>query len=113
MAAGAGAYLQAIVGTVLVLLTLTILGRFGDNMLPYHFQERVLRVTTLPDNELIDGVEKYLSDAGYAVRIQEIEHQEDRFVVSLSARGRRHEIEIAMRELIAREGIIKVVLGGR
>jgi putative Mg2+ transporter-C (MgtC) family protein len=113
MAVGAGAYVQAIVATLVVMLALGILGRFEDHLLPYHFQERLLRVTLRPEDDLVDGVEKYLTDRGYAVRIQEIERRDDVFVVSLSARGRRHEIEIAMRELVMREGIVKVTLGGR
>jgi putative Mg2+ transporter-C (MgtC) family protein len=113
MAVGAGAYVQAFVATGVVVLALGILGRFEDYLLPYHFQERILRVTMQPDGELVDGVEKYLGDLGYAVRIQEIEHRSELFVVTLSARGRRHEIEVAMRELIKREGIVKVTLGGR
>jgi putative Mg2+ transporter-C (MgtC) family protein len=113
MAVGAGAYVQAIVATLVVMLALGILGRFEDHLLPYHFQERQLRVTLRPEYDLVDGVEKYLTDRGYAVRIQEIERRDDVFVVSLSARGRRHEIEIAMRELVSREGIVKVTLGGR
>jgi putative Mg2+ transporter-C (MgtC) family protein len=113
MAVGAGAYVQAVVGTVLVILALTFLGRFEDYLLPYHFQERLLRVTLAPDNELLQGVEQYLTKQGYTVRMQEIERQDRYYVVSLSARGRRQDVELAMRELLAREGVVKVTLGGR
>jgi putative Mg2+ transporter-C (MgtC) family protein len=113
MAVGAGAYIQALAGTVLVLAALMVLGRFEDLLLPYHFQERVLRVTMQHDSELVDGVEQYLVDAGYSVRIQEIERQGELLVVSLSARGHRHAIEVAMRQLADRDGIVKVSLGGR
>jgi hypothetical protein len=44
MAAGAGAYVHAIAGTVLVMLALMILGRFEDRLLPGRTTERVLRV---------------------------------------------------------------------
>ncbi|HSJ25433.1 MAG TPA: MgtC/SapB family protein [Longimicrobiales bacterium] len=113
MAVGAGAYLQAIVGTTLVLAALMVLGRFEDLLLPYHYQERILRVTMEQNQEMVDGVEKYLADAGYSVRVQEIERQDDLLIVSLSARGHRHHIEVAMRELAMRPGILKVTLGGR
>jgi putative Mg2+ transporter-C (MgtC) family protein len=113
MAVGAGAYLQAISGTALVLLALMMLGRFEDFLLPYHFQERIMRVVMRDDSELVDGVEEYLMEKGYSVRIQEIERQDNLFVVSLSARGPRHDMEIAMRGLAARDGIVKVSLSGR
>jgi putative Mg2+ transporter-C (MgtC) family protein len=113
MAVGAGAYVEAVVATGVVILALGILGRFEDNLLPYHFQERLMRVTLKPDDGLVEGVEKYLSDRGYTVRIQEIERRDEVFVVSLSARGRRHEVELAMRDLITQDGILKITLGGR
>jgi putative Mg2+ transporter-C (MgtC) family protein len=113
MAVGAGAYLLALFGTGVVLLALMILGRFEDHLLPYRFQERMLRVVMRSETELVDGVEEYLVSKGYSVRIQEIERQDDLFIVGLSARGHRHAIEIAMRELAARDGIVKVSLGGR
>jgi putative Mg2+ transporter-C (MgtC) family protein len=113
MAVGAGAYLQALSGTALVLTALMVLGRFEDHLLPYHFQERQLRITMRPDSSLVDGIEEELAGAGYSVRVQEIERQQDTLIVSLSARGHRHAIELVMRELANREGIIKVSLGGR
>lgn len=113
MAVGAGAYLQALVGTGLVLAALMVLGRFEDYLLPYQFQERILRVTMRPDATLVDGIEEYLVTAGYSVRVQEIERQADTLMVSLSARGQRHAIEVAMRDLAMQDGIIKVSLGGR
>jgi putative Mg2+ transporter-C (MgtC) family protein len=113
MAVGAGAYTQAIFGTALVLLALMMLGRFEDYLLPYHFQERMLRVTMKPSSELMDGVETYLSGLGYRVRVLEIERKDDVYIVSISARGRRHDIEVALRNLMEREGIMKVSMGSR
>jgi len=113
MAVGAGAYLQALVGTALVLSALMVLGRFEDYLLPYQFQERILRVTMDPDATLVDGVEEYLVNAGYSVRVQEIERRADALTVSLSARGHRRAIEVAMRDLASQDGIIRVTLGGR
>lgn len=113
MAVGAGAYLQALVGTGLVLAALMVLGRFEDYLLPYQFQERILRVTMRRDATLVDGIEEYLVTAGYSVRVQEIERQADTLMVSLSARGQRHAIEVAMRDLAMQDGVIKVSLGGR
>lgn len=111
MAVGAGAYVQAVVAAAVVVTTLSVLGRFEDSLLPYHYQERMLRITMNPDGALVDGVEKYLTDLGYKVRIQEIERQDDYFVVTLSARGQRQQIEVAMRALIDQDGISKVALG--
>lgn len=113
MAVGAGAYLQALVGTGLVLAALLVLGRFEDLLLPYQFQERILRVTLAQDRAMVDGIEEYLVNAGYSVRVQEIERQDDLLVVTVSARGHRHRIEVAMRELAMRPGILKVSLSGR
>jgi putative Mg2+ transporter-C (MgtC) family protein len=113
MAVGAGAYFQALAGTALVLAALMIFGRFEDRLLPYHFQERILRITMHADTELVGGIEEQLVQAGYSVRVQEIERRRDEIVVSLSARGHRHAIEVVMRELANRPGIIKVSLSGR
>lgn len=113
MAVGAGAYAQAIFGTALVLLALMILGRFEDYLLPYHFQEHLLRVTMDADHQLVDSVEHELMGMGYKVRIMEIERKDGSFVVALSARGRRHDIEVALRQLMRRQGVTRVTLGGR
>jgi putative Mg2+ transporter-C (MgtC) family protein len=113
MAVGAGAYPQAVFGAALVLLALRILGRFEDYLLPFHYQEQLLRITLEPSQKLIDEVENSLVELGYRVRILEIERHEARFVVAISVRGRRHDIEVAIRRLIARPEISKVSLVGR
>jgi putative Mg2+ transporter-C (MgtC) family protein len=113
MAVGAAAYLQAIAGTLLVILALMLLGRFEDYLLPYHFQEQSLSVTVSREGDLLDRIEQHLTGAGYAVRVRTIERQGDHYVVSFSARGRRHAIELALRGLLAWDGVEKVSLGGR
>jgi uncharacterized membrane protein YhiD involved in acid resistance len=113
MAVGAGAYTQALVGTGIVLLALMILGRFEDYLLPFHFQERLLRVTMDPQAEVLEAVERHLTSLGYHVRILDIERKDDAYVVSFSARGRRDDPGLMLRQLMARPGITRVTMEGR
>src|SRR5690606_20216523 len=53
MAAGAGAYVHAVAGTVLVLLALRILGRFGDHLMPQRSGERTMRLVLQDRPELV------------------------------------------------------------
>jgi putative Mg2+ transporter-C (MgtC) family protein len=112
MAVGAGAYIQAIVGTGLVILALVILGRFEDYLLPFHYHEHVLRVTFAPGRERIADVEKQLAELGYHARIVEIERIEQSLVVAISARGRRHGVETLLRRLMQLDDVSRVVLAG-
>jgi putative Mg2+ transporter-C (MgtC) family protein len=113
MAVGAGAYVQALLGAMLVMLALMLLGRFEDYLLPYNFQEQTLRVTLAEDSDLVAGIERHLNAAGHSARIIEMERQSGRLIVSLSARGRRSDIELAMRALMDWNGVDKISLGGR
>jgi putative Mg2+ transporter-C (MgtC) family protein len=110
MAVGAGAYIQALVGTAIVMLALMFLGRFEDHLVPYHYHEHQLRITLAMGTDRIEEVEKVLADLGYTVSVREVERQDGLLVVLLSVRGRRHEIETALRRLMQREDVSRVVL---
>ncbi|CAN5788016.1 hypothetical protein BH23GEM9_BH23GEM9_36760 [soil metagenome] len=111
MAVGAGAYVQALIGTTLVMLALTILGRF-EELRPFHYQEHLLRVTLASGADDSVNVEQRLKDFGYSVRIREIERLEGSLVISLSVRG-RHDIGRALRRLVEAEGVDKVAISPR
>jgi putative Mg2+ transporter-C (MgtC) family protein len=110
MAVGAGAYIQALVGTGIVILALMILGRFEDHLLPFHYHEHQLRITFSSGSEHFEDVEKELTGLGYAVRIREVERKGEETIMLLSARGKRHAIETALRRLLQRSDVTRIVL---
>jgi putative Mg2+ transporter-C (MgtC) family protein len=109
MAVGAGAYVHAIVGTGLVMLALMILGRFGDQ-LPRREDDRLLRVTVEPRNELVPAVQQLLLDGGLQIRSLDVEKHHGGLVVSCRTGGSVRDVEIVMRQLLDQPGVRKVSL---
>jgi putative Mg2+ transporter-C (MgtC) family protein len=110
MAVGAGAYLQAVVGSALVMLALMILGRVEDHLLPRRSAERTIRIVLDPNPELIAGIEQQLIKAGYQVRSLDVEKMPDTLVASFAASGATGDYDRAVQTLFARTGVRQVTL---
>lgn len=110
MAAGAGAYVHAVAGTVLVLLALRILGRFGDHLMPQRSGERTMRLVLQDRPELVPEIERQLGDLGYRIRGIEIERGQDRITASLHMYGPGGDYDRAVQALLRRDGVVGVEL---
>jgi putative Mg2+ transporter-C (MgtC) family protein len=110
IAAGAGAYVHAVAGTVLVMVALIGLGRWEDRLLPVRLGERVLRVTMQPRADLLHDVDDLVNDSDFKVTAVEVEKGEDMFVASFDTRGPVSGLKPLIGRLVAVEGVRKVTL---
>jgi putative Mg2+ transporter-C (MgtC) family protein len=110
MAVGAGAYVQAIVGSALVMLALMILGRVEDHLRPHRATERTIRIVLEPNPELIIGIEQQLIQSGYQVRSLDVERAEDTLIASFAAVGATGDYDRALRTLFGRAGVRQITL---
>jgi putative Mg2+ transporter-C (MgtC) family protein len=109
MAAGAGAYVHALVGTGLVLLALMILGRFEDRVLR-HDADRRFRVVLEPGTDLVLELEAFLTSAGLSIEGLDVERREDSLVASFSASGPVGQMDAVVRRLLDQPGVRRVSL---
>jgi putative Mg2+ transporter-C (MgtC) family protein len=110
MSVGAGAYVQAVTGTALVILALMILGRVEDHLVPRRAIERTIRIVLDPNPDLIAGIEQQLVQSGYQVRSLDVEKVEDTLVASFAAIGSTGDYDRAVRTLFGRFGVRQVTL---
>ena len=110
MSVGAGAYVQAVTGSALVILALMILGRVEDHLLPRRATERTIRIVFDPNPDLIAGIEQQLVQSGYQVRSLDVEKVEDTLVASFAAIGSTGDYDRAVRTLFGRFGVRQVTL---
>ncbi|MEX0907089.1 MAG: MgtC/SapB family protein [Gemmatimonadota bacterium] len=110
MAAGAGAYVLAVVGTVLVMLALMILGRFEDYLLPRRIADRTIRVVVAPRGELVTLAGELVKAAGFTVASVDVEKAEEWFVASFVTRGRGGDFDDAVTRLLETQDVQQVTL---
>jgi putative Mg2+ transporter-C (MgtC) family protein len=110
IAVGAEAYVQAVAATVLVILSLMILGRLDDHLLPRRRSERTLRITLAPRPELVGEIEHQLVSMGYQVRSLDVEKRAEAIVLTLGARGAGGDYGRAIQVLLERDGVDSVSL---
>jgi putative Mg2+ transporter-C (MgtC) family protein len=110
MAVGAGAYLHAVVGTLLVMVALLLLGRLDDHLLPHFAPERTLRVVLEPRAELVAAIEHLLNAAGYQVRSVDVERSEDALIASFATRGAGRDYDRALQVTLGGEGVRQVTV---
>jgi putative Mg2+ transporter-C (MgtC) family protein len=107
MAAGAGAYVHAIVATVLVMVALMMLGRFEDHLIPHRPSDRVIRIVLDPRPELVASAERLLREAGVHVSGLDVERDEDVLIVSFSTQG-DSALDEPVRQLLRHPGVRRV-----
>lgn len=104
---GAGAYVEAVGTTLLVIIALIVLGRVEARLLAEP-GERTVHVTLNPDPELAWRVEQELEQAGYRVALLEVEKRPDAYLVLLRAEDRAIRTGDITRRLIGLSGVRKV-----
>ena len=110
MAVGAAAYVEAVAATFLVMLTLMLLGRIEDHLIPRKPTERTMDLTIGPGIAAVQEVEAFLLRAGFATYTVRMEKQDDHFCISYNARGDSAAWDRIMNKLLALDVVKKVEL---
>ncbi|MEO5509734.1 MAG: hypothetical protein ABIS27_03835, partial [Longimicrobiales bacterium] len=94
----------------LVMVTLMILGRVEDHLLPNRNADRTLNIELLHTEGVLAEVETLLTGAGLVVTSLEVEKRQNDLFVSYHTRGSADEFEKTLARLLDREGVRRVVL---
>jgi len=108
MAAGAGLYTHAVVGTLLVLLALMILGRFEDHLLPRRRSDRTVVVGLDARPELITEMEQLLTRSGFQVVAIDVDRTDSEYSACFTTRGAAADMDDVVSRLLAHAGVRRV-----
>lgn len=109
LAVGGHAYVEAVGATLLVAITLFLLGKIES----FLFRRRtaiVLEVVTEPRAELLDELVNLMERHGLQARPERVEKGADRYRASYELRGAARRRAAALNELAAAEGVRKITL---
>ncbi|MEJ2187742.1 MAG: MgtC/SapB family protein [Gemmatimonadota bacterium] len=106
MAAGAGAYGEAVGTTAVVMVVLVVLGRVEMKLLPE--QTRVLQVSAAAGREVVAQIEEILTDAGLDYDVVDIHQDDGHISVSFEATGRGRAWRGVTERIAALDGVHRV-----
>jgi putative Mg2+ transporter-C (MgtC) family protein len=106
MAAGAGAYAEAVGTTVVVMVVLVLLGRVETRLLPD--QGRFLNVSAVAGRNVVPRVEAILKEAGLDYEVVDIRQDDDRVTVSFQATGRSRNWRGVTEQIAGLAGVNRV-----
>ncbi len=109
LAVGSHSYMAAIGTTVLVVLTLFILGRIEGFLFERRTESRMELVLD-PSDSIIEGILDVLKKHRVKARPEKIEKQSDRYRVSFELRGSATRRLAALNEVATAEGVRKVTV---
>ncbi len=109
LAVGSHNYVEAIGTTVLVVLTLLILGRIEGFLFERRTESRMELVLD-PSDSIIEGVLDVLKKHRVKARPEKVEKQQDRYRVSYELRGSAKRRLAALNEVATVEGVRKVTV---
>jgi putative Mg2+ transporter-C (MgtC) family protein len=110
MAVGAQFYIPALIATALVMITLMILGRVEDHLLPHRAADRTIQVDMLQTEEILADVEAILTAAGLAVTGLEVERRDGQLLAAFYTRGMTDSFDRIVQRLLARDGVRRVAI---
>jgi putative Mg2+ transporter-C (MgtC) family protein len=110
MAVGAQSYIPALVTTALVMVTLMILGRVEDHLLPRRAAERTINVEVVQSDDILGELERILTSAGLTVASLEVERRNGDLFASFHTRGLGTSFESTVKALLVKEGVRRVVI---
>lgn len=110
MAVGAQAYVEAMGATLLVMLTLMLLGRMEDHLIPRRPPERMIDVVLQADAAMVYEIEQVIARAGFNVETMKVEKTADALAVSYQARGKPQDWDPLLKQLLSHEVVRKVEL---
>ncbi len=99
MAIGAGAIMEAVGATVLVVIVLTVLGRLEDFIKTHQELSRV-KLEIEPDPKRVSALRQIVEAAGLHVHSLHSEHRGDHIVVEIAMRGDRPKHERVREQLL-------------
>lgn len=105
IAVGAAAYVEAVGATVLVMLSLVVLGKLEDRLVRHG--ELVLRVSMVRSPEVMEAVESTLS-TGLSVQLMEAERAEDQVSMAYRVSGRRRQVTRLVERLLEIDGVHRI-----
>jgi len=107
MTVGAGAYVEAVGTTVLVILVLVLLGRIEHYLFRRSLASTIV-VETLPEPGIIERVEFLFGEAGFSIEPVQLERSSGRFRASFRVSGPRNRWQRVIRELIEIPGVERI-----
>lgn len=110
LAVGSHAYVEAVGTTVLVAVTLVILGRLESVLFERRSAGHV-DVTMDPDDELLDRIVDVLQERGVKARPYKVEKSPHRYRVSYELGGRRSRRAEALNEVASLDGVRRISTG--
>jgi putative Mg2+ transporter-C (MgtC) family protein len=110
MAVGAQLYIPALVATALVMITLMVLGRVEDHLIPRRAADRTINIELTQTDDGLSGIEKILFDNGLTVVSLEVERRNGDMMVSMQARGNGAGFDGSIERLLAKDGVRRVSL---
>jgi len=109
LAIGSHNYMAAIGTTVLVVLTLLILGWFDDFLFARRTEARIDLVLD-PSDAILEGILEVIKKHKVKVRPEKVEKQSGRYRVSLELHGSASRRRAALNEVATAEGVRKVTV---
>lgn len=107
LAVGMGAYVEAIGTTVLVAVTLVILG-WWENLLFEQRSPNRVDIVLDPDEELLVGIVDLLQERGVKVRPLKVQKSADRYRISYELSGKKGRREEALNAVASMDGVRRV-----
>lgn len=107
MTVGAGAFVEAIGTTILVIVALVFLGRVERHLIRRRFR-RIVRIIMEPEPERIDSIEEVFENAGFTVEAVEVEKRPNAYDLAFRVSGLRSRWHGVMRELMIVPGVRRV-----
>jgi putative Mg2+ transporter-C (MgtC) family protein len=108
IAVGAGAYIEAVGTTLLVVLALKVLGSVERRIRHWRIAERLIRIATEPDPVAIRRVEVLMAEVGIRLDMLEIEKTESEYRLTFQVTGSEQHWGRAEGRLLQLEGVRKV-----
>jgi putative Mg2+ transporter-C (MgtC) family protein len=110
MAVGAQLYIPALVATTLVMITLMVLGRVEDHLMPRRASDRTINVEMANTADGLAVLEKILTDGGLVVTSMEVERRNGDLLIAYHTRGIGTSFESTMKGLLDADGVRRVAL---
>ncbi|HEX6939991.1 MAG TPA: MgtC/SapB family protein [Longimicrobiales bacterium] len=107
MAVGARAYVEAVGTTLLVIIALIALARVEEALVRRRLERRII-VTMDVAPGLLDAIRDAFQEAGFVVKLREVEREPDRVGASYDVSGPRNRWAAVLDRLIRTPGIRKV-----
>jgi putative Mg2+ transporter-C (MgtC) family protein len=107
MTVGAGAYIEAIGTTILVIVVLVLLGRV-ERFFFRRRLERVMRIVVDSRTDAVERVMEILRSAGFSAEALEVEKEPGAYTAVYRVAGPRDRWARVMHELLAAPGVRKV-----